>query len=177
MNRLPAHWQTARLHIADGELDDVPQLMVIFNACSHIGPWDPTFQHYPEETFTELVENSVAGGMGNGRFQLQTICQNQDIIGYFHCYHHNPHPHTLFISMLVLHPNHQKDGYGTELMVSLAQLAKTSGYDAIWLDVYLKNWPALRFWIKSGFTTIIDIDGDPQHSATTHASIVVAKIL
>lgn len=177
MTRLPENWQTNRLTIQDGTPQDVPWLMTIFNACSHFGPWDPTFQIYPEETFAELVASSVDSGMGNGRFQLQTICQNQNIIGYFHCYHHNPHPHTLFISMLVLRPNHQKSGFGTELMDGLARLAKTSGYDAIWLDVYLKNWPALRFWIKSGFTTIIDIDGDPQHNATNHASLVLAKTL
>jgi ribosomal protein S18 acetylase RimI-like enzyme len=177
MTRLPNTWQTSRLFIQDCALKDVPLLMAIFNACSHLEPWDPTFQIYPEETFVELVENSVAGGMGNGRFQLQTIRTNQDIIGYFHCYHHNPHPHILFISMLVLHPHHQKSGLGTKLMDGLAPLARTSGYDALWLDVYLKNWPALRFWIKSGFTNIIDIDGDPQHNATNHASLILAKTI
>lgn len=177
MNRLPATWQTDRLAIHDGTLANVPQLMTIFNACRHLEPWDPTFRIYPEATFSELVENSVADGLANGRFQLQTICQSGPTIGYFHCYHHNPHPHTLFISMLVLHPNQQKGGFGRETVDGLAQLAKAIGYQALWLDVYLKNWPALRFWIKSGFTTIIDIDGAPHHDATNHASIVIAKTL
>jgi ribosomal protein S18 acetylase RimI-like enzyme len=177
MNRLPAVWQTARLQIEDGSLDTVPKLMTIFNACCYVGQWDPTFQIYPVETFTELVTKSMADGEGNGRFQLQTIRKSKVIIGYFHCYHHNPHPHTLFVSMFVLHPDHQKDGLGTELATALSQIAKTTGYQAIWLEVFLKNWPALRFWIKSGFTTIIDIDGASQHSATDHASIVLAKTL
>lgn len=177
MNRLPANWQTDRLHIADGVLGNVPQLMALFNACSHVGQWDPTFQIYPEETFTELVAKSVADGEGNGRFQLQTISKSDQLIGYFHCYHDNPHPHTLFISMYVLHPDVQKSGFGTELIVGLGRTAKAIDHQAIWLEVFLKNWPALRFWIKSGFTTIIDIDGDPQHDATAHASIVVAKTL
>ena len=29
MNRLPASWQTDRLHVADGVLDNVPLLMAI----------------------------------------------------------------------------------------------------------------------------------------------------
>jgi diamine N-acetyltransferase len=177
MNRLPDRWQTARLKIKDGALKDVPQLMAIFNACSHVEQWDPTFKIYPEETFTELVTKSLADGMGNGRFQLQTIHQNDQLIGYFHCYHQNPHPHSLFVSMFVLHPVYQKGGFGTELVNALALIAKPTGYQAIWLEIFLKNWPALRFWIKSGFTTIIDIDGAPQHDATAHASIVVAKTL
>ncbi len=177
MNRLPTSWQTDRLHIADGVLENVPRLMAIFNACSHIGQWDPTFKIYPEEEFTGLVTKSISDGVGNGRFQLQTIRQNDQIIGYFHCYHHNPHPHTLFVSMFVLHPDYQRGGFGTEFVQGLAQKVKATGYEAIWLEIFLKNWPALRFWIKSGFTTIIDMDGAPQHDATSHASIVVAKTL
>jgi ribosomal protein S18 acetylase RimI-like enzyme len=177
MTRLPENWQTNRLTIQDGTPQDVPWLMTIFNACSHFGPWDPTFQIYPEETFAELVASSVDSGMGNGRFQLQTLRFQMHLIGYYHCYHHNPQPQTLFISMLVLHPNQQKEGFGTELVTTLAQQAKSCGYQAIWLDVYLKNWPALRFWIKSGFTTIIEMDGAPQHNPTAHASLVLAKTL
>lgn len=177
MNRLPTSWHTERLHVTDGTLNDVPQLMHIFNACSHVEPWDPTFKVYPEEEFTGLVTKSVNDGVGNGRFQLQTIRQANQIIGYFHCYHNNPHPNTLFISMFVLHPDHQKGGCGTELVAGLAQQAKAASHHAIWLEVFLKNWPALRFWIKSGFTTIIDIDGAPHHDATAHASLVLAKTL
>ena len=177
MTRLPASWQTERLHIADGVLDNTTRLMTIFNACSHVGQRDPTFQIYPEEEFIGLVTKRVADGMGNGRFQLQTIRQNNELIGYFHGHHHHPHPQTLLISMFVLHPDYQKGGFGTEMVAGLAQKAKAVGHHAIWLEVFLKNWPALRFWIKSGFTTIIDIDGAPQHDANAHASIVVAKTL
>ena len=177
MNRLPSIWQTNRLTIHDGTLADVPQLMAIFNACSHVEPWDPTFKVYPEEEFAGLVTKSVGDGMGNGRFQLQTIRQADQTIGYFHCYHNNPHPNTLFISMFVLHPDHQKGGCGTELVAGLAQQAKAASHQAIWLEVFLKNWPALRFWIKSGFTTIIDMDGASHHDTTSHASIVIAKSL
>lgn len=177
MNHLPTIWQTDRLTIQNGALADVPQLMAIFNVCSHLEPYDPTFQTYPEATFRELVEESLESGLGNGRFQLQTIIHNNQPIGYFHCHHHHPQPNVLLISMFVLHPNHQKSGFGTELIAGLAQQAKRANHHAIWLEVFLKNWPALRFWIKSGFTTIIDIDGAPQHNATAHASIVIAKSL
>ncbi len=177
MTRLPTAWQTDRLTIQDGTLKVVPQLMAIFNACSHVGSWDPTFQVYPEGEFAGLVTKSMADGEGNGRFQLQAIRHNDQPIGYFHCYHHHPQPNVLLISMFVLHPDHQKGGYGTELVAGLAQQARAASHHAIWLEVFLKNWPALRFWIKSGFTTIIDMDGAPQHDATNHASIVIAKTL
>ena len=177
MNRLPACWQTDRLNIADGTFDNVPQLMTIFNACSHVGEWDPTFQIYPEAEFAQLVHKSMVAGKENGRFQLQTIRQNDQLIGYFHGHHHHPHPNILLISMFVLHPDYQKGGFGTELVAGLAQMAKAASHQAIWLEVFLKNWPALRFWIKSGFTAIIDFDGAPIHTPTAHASIVISKTL
>lgn len=177
MKRLPASWQTGQLHIADGVVENVPRLMAIFNACSHVGQWDPTFQIYPEEEFAGLVTKSMADGVRNGRFQLQTISHHNQLIGYFHCHHHHPQPQTLLITMFVLHPDYQKGGFGSEMIAGLTPKAKATGHQAIWLEVFLKNWPALRFWIKSGFTTIIDIDGASQYDATSHASIVVAKTL
>ena len=81
------------------------------------------------------------------------------------------------ISMFVLHPACQKGSFGTEIVAGLVQTAKAISHHAIWLEVFLKNWPALRFWIKSGFNTIIDIDGAPEHDATSHASMVIAKTL
>ncbi|VAW35675.1 hypothetical protein MNBD_CHLOROFLEXI01-387 [hydrothermal vent metagenome] len=83
MRRFPAIWQTDRLQIEDSSLADTPQLMKIFNACSYVGKWDPTFQIEPEETFTELVTKSMKEGEENGRFQLQIIRQqaSQQIIG------------------------------------------------------------------------------------------------
>jgi diamine N-acetyltransferase len=78
--------------------------------------------------------------------------------------------------MFVLHPDYQKGGFGTELLTHWRS-SQTASHQAIWLEIFLKNWPALRFWIKSGFTTIIDINGAPQHDATAHASIVIAKTL
>ncbi|VAW35680.1 hypothetical protein MNBD_CHLOROFLEXI01-388 [hydrothermal vent metagenome] len=79
--------------------------------------------------------------------------------------------------MLVLHPNVQKNSYGSEFIQNLSKIAQAAHYHAIWLDIYLKNWPALHFWIKSGFTTIIEMDGEPQHTVTSHATLVLAKNL
>ena len=90
MSRLSASWRTERLHITDGTLEDVPQLMHIFNACSHIEPWDPTFKIYPKEEFAGLVQQSLQDGLENGRFQLQLFHRNNQPIGYFHSYHHQP---------------------------------------------------------------------------------------
>lgn len=177
MNRLPTSWHTERLHVTDGTLADVPQLMHIFNACSHVEPWDPTFKVYPAAEFTGLVQQSLQDGMKDGRFQLQLAHLNDQPIGYFHCHHDHPHSNILLISMFVLHPDHQNGGYGSELVAGLAEQAKATSHQAIWLEVFLKNWPALRFWIKSGFTTIIDMDGAAQHDATAHASLVIAKTL
>ncbi|WP_405130652.1 hypothetical protein MHB43_24800 [Paenibacillus sp. FSL H8-0317] len=51
------------------------------------------------------------------------------------------------------------------------------GYKEIRINVALKNWPALRFWIKSGFNQVSGIYGDLEHSDETFANTELIKAL
>jgi ribosomal protein S18 acetylase RimI-like enzyme len=62
--------------------------------------------------------------------------------------------------MFVLHPDWQGKHLGREVVEGLAEQLRALEYSAIWLRVYLKNWPALRFWITNGFTNILAYEGD-----------------
>jgi ribosomal protein S18 acetylase RimI-like enzyme len=80
--------------------------------------------------------------------------------------------------MFVVHRDHQQEHVGQEVTAALwEQLRQTGPITAVWLDVYLKNWSALRFWLHNGFNTIIDYDGDPTHTDTSHANICLEKKL
>jgi len=50
-------------------------------------------------------------------------------------------------------------------------------YSSIRLVVALKNWPALRFWVKNGFNRIIEMHGDPVFSASSFADFILEKRL
>jgi hypothetical protein len=51
------------------------------------------------------------------------------------------------------------------------------GYPAIQFDLYLKNRPALRFWINQGFSKIDNLEGDHTHSVETHVRLRLEKTL
>jgi ribosomal protein S18 acetylase RimI-like enzyme len=104
--------------------------------------------------------------------------ESSPIVGYFHLYHGMPKPEVVFISMCVIDPVHQKRRYGSELIEGLVrELRAIGGYEAIWLNVYLKNWPALHHWIGSGFTTIREWRGDTTHTPEGHASLILERKL
>jgi ribosomal protein S18 acetylase RimI-like enzyme len=174
---LPSEWKTTRLVVQDSQPADVPHLHAVFSACAYVEPWDPTFHPVPETDIAQLVENSVSMGAEQYRFKLQCLRlhQNGQICGYFHLYHGVPQPHLAWISMFVLHPDFHGQRIGQEAVAGLADELRRCGYPAIWLRVYLKNWPALRFWIEAGFTTVVKYEGKGSISAGAHSSLILAK--
>jgi diamine N-acetyltransferase len=178
VSHLPASWRTERLRIRTAALDDVPVLYSIYNASHHLEPLDPTFTEASEDEIRELVVRSLERERrASDPLHLQCIHlgAGADPLGYFHLSYHHPHPETVWISMLVLNPEHGRRGYGTEVVRGLlAELRDLGVYRAVWLRVYLNNWTALRFWIRSGFTEIVQYDGDVVPGPGAVASLVVA---
>lgn len=181
MSYLPSQWQTERLVVRDSTLAEVAELREVFNSCHHVEKWDPTFILVSQAEMTELVGKSVnAPAAAEMQFRLQAARVQNDsrIIGYFHTYQKQPQPDVAFISMMVIHQEFQGEGYGRELMMGLWQQLQALGWcRAVWLHVYLKNWPAMRFWVGQGFTKIIEVDGDKTHSETAQALITLEKRL
>ncbi len=179
MKVLPQEWGTERLWVRDASMADVPHLRNVFNACSYVGVWDHTFYEETEEAFIQLVSRSLKLNHTSPEiFKMQSVnLRGTDaIIGYFHLYHNAPKLRHVVISMFVMHPHFQKNRYGSELVYGIWEQFKQLGeYDCIWLRVSLKNWPALRFWIDMGWTTIIHYEGDTVLADDTMAAVVLEK--
>jgi diamine N-acetyltransferase len=175
-------WRTARVLIRDCQLQDIPHLAAIFNACNYMEKWDPTFHIVDEREIKQLVENSLAktGEHRDFRLQCLEIGKDKKTIGYFHLQLYNPRlpkARTAFLSMFVVDPAFQRRQYAQEVVSGLSRQLQACGCEAIWLEVYLKNWPALRFWIKQGFDKIVEYDGEQQHSETAQATLTLEKTL
>ena len=178
---LPSAWGTEHLNITDSQIQEVEQLRDVFNACCYVEKWDPTFSIVDYDVIAELVTKSLSSIPDKDQqFRMQTIRlqKEKQIIGYFHLTHGSPKSELVFISMFVIHPDFQGQQYGQEVLTGLSnQLRMLKRYRAIWLDIYLKNWPALKFWVAQGFTKIIGFEGPKEHSETAHASLVLEKDL
>ncbi|MEK4662980.1 GNAT family N-acetyltransferase [Priestia sp. FSL H7-0729] len=65
-----------------------------------------------------------------------------------------PSEDSLYLEFLYIQSEIQKQGYGQELIQALTLHCSELGYKEIRINVALINWPALRFWIKSGINKI-----------------------
>jgi|GEM_PF-588065 ribosomal protein S18 acetylase RimI-like enzyme len=179
---LAPEWSTERIQIKDSKIQDVPLLTEIFNSCNYVEHWDPTFYIVEESELKQLVKRSLSKTVNNRGFRLQCleVKHSGKIIGYFHLQHYSPRlpqPATAFISMFVVHPEFQGKRYAQEVVAGLARQLAELGYIAIWLEVYLKNWPAIRFWVQQGFNKIIEYDGADQFSETAQATLILERRL
>jgi diamine N-acetyltransferase len=181
MSKIADTWQTSRLSVNTSLLEEAPDLLEVFNSCAYVEPWDPTFKPVLLEEIAGLISTSLGiGEKIDERFLIQTIRHKEtgEVIGYFHIYHSVPHPNTVFMSMFVVRPELQKHHFGQEAFEGLVeQVREAGGWKAVWLQVYLKNWPAMRFWVRNGFTRIIEMRGDSIHEQNSHAAVVLEKII
>jgi len=54
---------------------------------------------------------------------------------------------------------------------------KQEGYTKIILQVDIKNWVGIRFWLRSEYNKIIKWIGDLEYSDKTYAMIRLEKII
>jgi diamine N-acetyltransferase len=181
---LPSRWFTDRLSIRDVATEDAPRLLAVFNANSHIGVWDTTFQPIEQPEMDGLVAASLAQRNPRGDpFQMQAICRRDggasaEIVGYYHMAFGVRRPEVVAIGMFVLDPPVQNQGYGGEVLAGLGrQLRALPAYQVAWARVWLKNWPALRMWVKAGFDRIVEISGDKVLSPEGQANVILEQDL
>jgi ribosomal protein S18 acetylase RimI-like enzyme len=176
---LPQHWSTKRVDIRDATTDDVAALTDVFNACHYTEAWDPTFHLVETPEIKKLVKRSLSTSDEHIGFRLQALRLRKGgfLCGYFHIFHGMPQPDICWISIFVIHPDYQGQHLAREVVNEMAGRLHTAGYRAIWLEVFLRNWPALRFWIGAGFTTIIDFEGDKVMAEGNQARLILERPL
>jgi diamine N-acetyltransferase len=177
--KLPSSWTTRRVIVRDAEAGDVAILTEIFNANNAIELFDPTFHHVEKPEISKLIKRSQATSDDYLGFRLQTLRlkDGEKMCGYFHIFHGMPQPDLCWISIFVMHPEFQGQHLAQEVVSQMIDLLRKAGYRAIWLEVYLRNWPALRFWINMGFTTIVAYEGEKTMTDQSQARLLLGRPL
>ncbi len=175
---LPKTGETQRLLIKDAVMEECEKLQLVNEASDYIEKWVgwKTPSNY---MFTTLTEGNLPPGGKKECFQVKSIYhkQTEEIIGVMEIYNGYPSKEVLAIGWIFILPSYQKDGYAKEALNLIFEEAKKVNYKKVGLGVHLKNWPAIRFWHKLGFNTIVKIIGDEVHSESTFASIILEKNL
>jgi GNAT superfamily N-acetyltransferase len=117
-----------------------------------------------------LLEGALPPGGRKELFRLQSIRLRPagELIGFLGTYHGFPDAETLWIVVLAFDPRFQRQGYGTELVGELGELAVGLGtFTRMRGFICLGNLPALRFFVQAGFDRIVTVadDPDPPHEA------------
>ncbi|MEK3704123.1 GNAT family N-acetyltransferase [Paenibacillus sp. FSL R7-0198] len=178
MKQLPEEWKSDRLIVSNVKESDIPELESIYETSRYLHQWDGQEhdRNYVKECFEE---GHLPPGGRLENYRIQSIRTNEDdrYIGLLSVYHGYPSEDSIYLEFLYIQSEIQKQGYGKELIQALTLHCSELGYKEIRINVALKNWPALRFWIKSGFNQINGIYGDLEYSEDTFANTELIKSL
>jgi ribosomal protein S18 acetylase RimI-like enzyme len=179
-HQIPSQWNAKRLVIQDSIKDEVDQLQVVYDKCNYIGKWTGAKDISRHPMLSEFNHQDLPpkGLAKFHRLQSIRIKASGKLIGYVISYHGFPNNQTFWIASLAIHPKFQKNQFGQELVMHLSkEVTKLKAYKAIGLSVGIKNWPALRFWIKAGFNSIGGFNGAKYCTEKTFATIWLKKKL
>jgi ribosomal protein S18 acetylase RimI-like enzyme len=174
---LPPSWKTERLIIEDLTLELVPKVQELYEASKYIGEWDGNLERKPDYIMNCFIDGDLPPNGIKDKFKIQTIKRFESIIGYITIYHGFPHNDTVYVAFMYLEKSFQKQGNATEVIKGLINELKHLNYRAIRLSVALKNWSAIRFWFKSGFTSISGIHGDEEYSKDTYSNLELELVI
>lgn len=175
---IPKEWNTNRLPICDLVENEISIVQDIFQTSTYMNEWDGQ-QYDPDHIRKCLVEGNLppGGTLENYRIQTIRITENQTPIGLISLYHGYPTEHSLYLEFLYIHKDLQKLGFGQELIHKFSSLVFNLEYKEIRINVSTKNWPAIRYWIKSGFNKVNGLYGDPNYSETSFANLELMMTL
>ncbi|MWC27681.1 GNAT family N-acetyltransferase [Paenibacillus sp. MMS18-CY102] len=176
---LRSSWQTCRLLMEDLTMELVPRVQELYESSQYMGGWDGNSDREQDHIMNWYLEGDLPPNGVKENYKIQTIRHSEcnAIIGYITFYHGFPNEDIVYIPFLFIDPAFQQQGYAEEAVKGLLVELKGLSYRAIRLNVALKNWPALRFWIKTGFTAITGIHGDRAFAADAYANLELEQIL
>jgi diamine N-acetyltransferase len=179
-NQIPLSWESENLLVRDTKKEELNELQVIYDNCDYIGKWTGLDNKKEQPMLAEFEHKHLPPKGLKELHRLQGIHFKKEnkLIGYFVFYHGFPHRTSFWIAVLAIHTDFQKNKFGQEVMEQLTKEIKNlSIYESIGLSVGIKNWPALRFWINTGFNEIIKFTGDKIYSEKAFADLWLSKKL
>ncbi len=103
--------------------------------------------------------------------------RSERAIGLLSLYMGYPAAKIAYVGELFLHPEFHGAGLGREAYLRLESVLRLGPVNQVRVGVGLKNWNALRFWIRLGFAHITGMSGDRYFGPERHAFLELQKNL
>ncbi|OWR27269.1 GNAT family N-acetyltransferase [Saccharibacillus sp. O23] len=178
MKLISDKWNSQRLTMTDLKEDEIPEVQDLYETSRYMNQWDGEIYN-PEHIKDCFFKGNLPPNGKLENYKIQTIRNQEDqqIIGILSVYHGFPSTDAVYLEFLYIDKTIQKQGFGQEVVNRFAEVTAALGYTEIRINVALKNWPALKFWIKSGFNQASGVYGDRECSETTYANLELIKAL
>lgn len=125
-----------------------------------------------------LRTNLPPGGNSAGLYNfLLRRAPDSSCAGLASVYLGYPTPRTAYIGELFLRPLAQGQGLGSELRAALETILRARGMTNVRVGVGLRNWNALRFWIRGGYVHITGMSGSRIFAPHNFAFLELQKSL
>jgi ribosomal protein S18 acetylase RimI-like enzyme len=172
--QIPVKWETERLTVENAKLEEVDPLSQLNKMSNYMVQWEGLARE-PDAILKKVTEGDLPPGGKKELYRIQAIRLKDTgrLVGILEVYHGYPTDEVFWIGFLFIHPDFQQMGLGMECIDQLKMIVKANGYSAIRLGVALKNWPAIRFWLRNGFDRVVKYSGDSMISENTFAFLVL----
>jgi len=100
-----------------------------------------------------------------------------EILGLLGIYTGYPKADIVYVGELFLCPHFQGVGLGREAYLGLEAMLRPGPMSRVRVGVGLRNWNALRFWIRLGFSQVTGMSGDRSFGPDRHAFLELQKNL
>jgi GNAT superfamily N-acetyltransferase len=172
-------WETQRCLIREVGPEALQQLATIF-ADNAEAVRSQEGDCRPENMASALLNHEALPPDGDPDQEHTYLITDKDrgiAIGLLSTYGGYPQPETLYIGSLFLKREWQRRGIGGEIIVALESRSLQNGFAEVRVQVSLKNWPALRFWVRVGYDRITTLTVDEQFAKDAYGSIELTRSL
>jgi ribosomal protein S18 acetylase RimI-like enzyme len=176
---LPSRWETSVCFMVEGDDQASGAVAMILSenadALEIIGK-----PGHPQEQAQRALSHAVLppGGVAwREKLYLIRDIESRDTIGFLNLYFGYPTPETLYLSSFYMRPTWQGRGFGRIVVGELERLASQAGFREARAIVGLKNWRALRFWTRCGYSRITRIRGNQANPASSQGNVEITKPL
>ncbi len=179
IRQIPAQFATERLYVKDIEPNEIGAAQALYESSAYMGRFDGHARSDTEYIARCLREGDLPPQGDKQFFRMQLVRRRVDdeALGLLSVYHGYPRTDVLYLGFLFITTKQQGRGLGSELASHVEWEAYQAGFRWIRLGVALKNWHALRFWVRHGFRNITAITGDLEYADTSFATVELEKKL
>jgi len=162
------------MEIKTADISMKDDLQELINSIIYITKFSGYSENWSAEEAITNPELPANGKKENVRLEC-VYDENNEMVNFCEYYIDNE---TIFLGGFYIKQNKQKNGLGKIILNMYENKWKTDKkYSRIILNVDIKNWTAIRFWVNNGYNKIIKWIGDFEYSDTTYAMLRLEKQL